>query len=412
MDNESDVSGIHSEDHNYLKDPHEESPDDPSPPWDASGLGYEWIPEGKPQFGLVHPSRNPAVALQFGHLSRRLLLAHRWYSDESHKDDFNPFRPDQDFYESALRLRRACAHLAIDFDPDVRAELDTMLDSLHSRFRDVFNECNPRRKRASIRASILDVSCVEVWHDLCNLADRALSARSPLRGLYHLGAALADYQWKLLPLQPLTYRASRFDSWPDPGDIARSSRELPKIIVERVPVLDSLNQLASEWDQTDQAEYLRGFMERVRNYLGLNLSEDELFRCNWVLYSGYKSDLFFRLYWYLFKKVCLIDFETIIQSRDVLRGLLRWEPGDGLWVGEVRVRKVGSNATNLQLILGAFNEECWPDSIDNPISNRPEQGGKRTHDAVNELNKGLTKVRFRVSGGAERIHWDPANGDD
>jgi hypothetical protein len=287
-----------------------------------------------------------------------------------------------------------------------------MLDNLLSRSRDVFNERNPRRKRARTLASIRDVPGVEVWHDLCNLADRALSARSPLRSVYDLGAALGDYQWKLLPLQPLTYSASRFDPWPDPGAIARSLRELPKIIVERVPLLDSLNQLASEWDQTDQAEFLRGFMERVRNHLPLDLPRDEQTLRDWMLCPGYKSDLFFRIYSDLSRRVCKIDFETIAQSRDVLRRLLRWEPGDGLRVGDEIVRKVASNATNLQLILGAFEEEGWPDSIYNPISNRSKQGGQRTHDAVNELNKGLTKVRFRVSGGAERIHWDPANGDD
>jgi hypothetical protein len=123
--------------------------------------------------------------------------------------------------------------------------------------------------------------------------------RSPLRSLHDLGAALGEYQWKLLPLQPITYEERHLDLWPDVGSIASALRSLPAIITNQVPLLGSLKELAPERDMPDRAEYLNRFLDRVKDHLRLDLSQDEIdFRRDGPKgrLEEYRLDLFYRIY--------------------------------------------------------------------------------------------------------------------
>jgi len=68
-----------------------------------------------------------------------------------------------------------------------------------------------------------------------------------------------------------------------------------------------------------------------------------------------------------------------------------------------RIRSV-SVAKNVVLILDAFQEENWPDRIDDPLSPSKEQ--QRLHEAIKRLNNNLEMIRFRADGTGQGILWE------
>jgi len=61
-------------------------------------------------------------------------------------------------------------------------------------------------------------------------------------------------------------------------------------------------------------------------------------------------------------------------------------------------------AKNVTRILDAFEEEHWPERIDDPLP-----GGRnpqRLRGALATLNRGLNAIRFRTDGSGEGIRWE------
>jgi hypothetical protein len=80
--------------------------------------------------------------------------------------------------------------------------------------------------------------------------------------------------------------------------------------------------------------------------------------------------------------------------------------------GEV-VKRFRVPAQNQELILGAFEEERWPEHIDDPL---PVSGDidprTRLHDAINRLNGCQTNrlLRFLGNGTGTGVCWRPVQG--
>lgn len=60
-------------------------------------------------------------------------------------------------------------------------------------------------------------------------------------------------------------------------------------------------------------------------------------------------------------------------------------------------------AKNIVRVLNAFEEEKWPDRIDDPIP--PREGTSPIHETVKSLNNGLTAIRFEADGTGKGIRW-------
>jgi hypothetical protein len=77
------------------------------------------------------------------------------------------------------------------------------------------------------------------------------------------------------------------------------------------------------------------------------------------------------------------------------------------------VKRFRVPAQNQEVILSAFEEEGWPDHIDNPL---PVSGDidppTRLHDAINRLNRCQTNPLLRFYGNGNGIFWEfrPAAG--
>jgi len=61
------------------------------------------------------------------------------------------------------------------------------------------------------------------------------------------------------------------------------------------------------------------------------------------------------------------------------------------------------NPSNVQRILGAFQNAGWPTSIHNPLEDVRNQ--TQLHQAVHQLNQTLRRIRFSVSEGAAVVNW-------
>lgn len=81
-----------------------------------------------------------------------------------------------------------------------------------------------------------------------------------------------------------------------------------------------------------------------------------------------------------------------------------WDAATGeLRFGNRLARKVRlMTTTKYHLILEEFDAQGWPRSIDTPAGWQQQE----THDYIRTLNEGLEHIRFHVTSGATRIHWE------
>ena len=85
-----------------------------------------------------------------------------------------------------------------------------------------------------------------------------------------------------------------------------------------------------------------------------------------------------------------------------------WDP-DGrrlLWGGRV-LKVYHHSAAEQQLILAAFEEQGWPNRIDDPLS--PKfllDSVERLHNTIRSLNDRLEGIRFHCDGSGTGIRWE------
>ena len=79
-----------------------------------------------------------------------------------------------------------------------------------------------------------------------------------------------------------------------------------------------------------------------------------------------------------------------------------------LYFGEMLVKRFRVPARNQEWILDVFEEDGWPDFIDDPLPPSPDICPRaRLHDAINRLNhKQITRLlRFRGNGNGKGVYW-------
>jgi hypothetical protein len=93
----------------------------------------------------------------------------------------------------------------------------------------------------------------------------------------------------------------------------------------------------------------------------------------------------------------------------------RWCGGDGtLYMGSQIVKRFKRPSPNQEVILATFEEEGWPDRIDDPL---PQVNGidpkRRLHDSIKWLNRNQSTrlLRFSGDGSGEGVRWQPLVAD-
>jgi hypothetical protein len=80
-----------------------------------------------------------------------------------------------------------------------------------------------------------------------------------------------------------------------------------------------------------------------------------------------------------------------------------------LRIEDAVVKRFRSPATNQETVLAVFEEEGWPDRIDDPLPPIPEQDPKRRlHDTIKCLNRNHRRkaIRFHGDGTGEGVCWE------
>jgi hypothetical protein len=77
--------------------------------------------------------------------------------------------------------------------------------------------------------------------------------------------------------------------------------------------------------------------------------------------------------------------------------------------GGVVVKRFKQPARNQVLVLEAFQEECWPPQIDDPLAPDGESDPKkRLHDTIGRLNRHQQEplIRFHGNGNGDGVLWE------
>lgn len=109
------------------------------------------------------------------------------------------------------------------------------------------------------------------------------------------------------------------------------------------------------------------------------------------------------------------DFESMIDGTNAVLRIEpvlkpRWIPERReLWLGDTIVKRFRVPARNQEMILSAFEEDDWPQHIDDPLPGDCDiDPQSRLHDAIYRLNhkqlNGL--LRFRGNGNADGVLWE------
>ncbi len=79
-----------------------------------------------------------------------------------------------------------------------------------------------------------------------------------------------------------------------------------------------------------------------------------------------------------------------------------------LWFGATLIKEFKVPAKNQELILAAFEEQNWPEGIDDPLPPAPGiESKRRLHDTIIRLNRSHKKrlMRFGGNGNGLAVKW-------
>lgn len=85
-----------------------------------------------------------------------------------------------------------------------------------------------------------------------------------------------------------------------------------------------------------------------------------------------------------------------------------------LRVNETVVKRFRQPAQNQELILAVFEEDGWPERIDDPLPPDPVRDAKeRLHDVIKKLNRAqdVPLIRFRGDGTGTGVLWELLDGE-
>ena len=340
----------------------------------------------------------PLAAYHLGLLSHTIRMWREvfWYCpDEFTAHDGVPLAVE--------KLRQARVELADVMPPNVFGELGRVLDAIDEQAAAMIRAWEADDDSFASWAPALTGETN--WKNLRSLADQAIGNASALRPWFDLGAAVGSCQAyvqdcahelierfgdieRLLVHKPMASR----EILPCLKHVADAARFLPKQTLAMIPVLsDLVRRLPAHGDALhpdSSAEFLTGDRHGLRLVAepGFNLANANMF-------------------------VDQIDQSIQEVAGQAVLPTLSTPQWDGdrsrlLMDGKV-IRTVSRLAKNVVQILRAFEDDGWPDRIDDPITGPEANQPTRLHEAIRSLNNGLTMIRFRSDGTGTGIEWKP-----
>jgi hypothetical protein len=236
---------------------------------------------------------------------------------------------------------------------------------------------------------------IELWKELRSLADDALDEGGRLRAFYELGVALGEYQLELWDLDQAAVLSDDLGRLPDILPVVERVRQLPEVDVRRIPVLRAMVRSAPELNPGERATFYRRLIDENRDAFCL--------RTGAVGFSTI-NELAQTLDTRIQEGLQRIALEPTRTGSGQRREKPWWRRSVLQLHAEGRlVRDVARQAKHMIKILDAFEEDGWPRKIDDPLPKGPNV--LRLQDAVEQLNKGQTTIRFRTHNGRS-VTWE------
>jgi hypothetical protein len=254
------------------------------------------------------------------------------------------------------------------------------------------------------------------WQALSRAADRLLAADHPLRPLLDLGLSVGKARYSIVG--PSVSNPTGGYRPPDLSPILSTAGRLPTNIRVKSRRLDWLVSWARSRDAADWEDLIKDFYTERGRRIGRAPSPADL-----ALESAQVDDILDRLARDIprgLKEVSDVEYE-LARSREATsqsggvraRETPRWDRDLGLLTfRNVVVRKVrgGGVAKNIRAVLDTFQDDGWPDRIDNPLSGGRAEASARKNEAINTLNDHVVdySIRFKADGTGEGILWEEA----
>jgi hypothetical protein len=376
-----------------------------------------------PQGGFIPPDPSPGTdrdprplaAYGLGYHSVEIWSVHEIFCLGFAEDECEPAAWEY-VPKTVEELRSTQRVLAGEMRSDVFKDLSEVFDRLLTLNIEIIQAWKSGR-RTGYPIGTTSAPGKEHWLELRLLADRALDEGHILKPFYWLGVASGEYDRKLWEEVapkgegPPLYKdqnADPFDesffwaSFPDIRDFLGRAKAIPVVALQKIPLLRSLVQLASRFDQIGQAAFLREFFEQNRVAWSRDWSK---IPSKLRLFADLVSTIHKGL-----KKLTTLEvksFQTASNTEvDPIKP--RWDMVRILWYGDKRARSVATQAVLVRKILDRFQELDWPRWIANPLADKHAHSKDITtlNDTLKSLNHNLRYIRFRADGTGSGIFWE------
>lgn len=112
---------------------------------------------------------------------------------------------------------------------------------------------------------------------------------------------------------------------------------------------------------------------------------------------------------------------AVIPATYAAASLPHWDAETGMLTFSGGRKRLRPTATAIRHVLKAFQEEGWPEYIDNPVpppapATRSRKGRRRgtqtipvskLSDVLDSLNKSIPFLKFERGGGGKQVYWQP-----
>jgi hypothetical protein len=352
------------------------------------------------------PPRSPRSALRFGFHGRKVLTEHVVYWSRGDLLDPQNARAMHTLYRTPVEIDLvllAYRNIATEVEPATRRKFIKTLDSLKD-YCDRLHVAWGKGIRAAIPLRVDDPQFEPLRRDFIRLADRALTRDSPLRPFYDAGAAIGDFQYRVLKTAAATADSELGPELPEIEPLVCGLRRLPAAVVQRCKAATVVPRSLGGSKGPEADKVLRVLLphfdiheDKPRSFWSRFEDQDFLQTRLGQIYVSME---------FLFKDLSNstmgIEFESIAPQEAERPRVPSWDPVTGILICGDETVTIATQATNLRPVLNRFEESGWQNSVGNPLVKKNEQA---IYQVQKLLKAKTSRIEFSVCEGGKSIGW-------
>jgi hypothetical protein len=237
------------------------------------------------------------------------------------------------------------------------------------------------------------------WTTLVSLSDRALKVGSFHRRWYNLGQAFGWFDIKWDEFDPSRFRWLGLsgndlpEQKPDYQRIVHAVHAMPDETIEQILVLRRLRDDAAKFEQLGEDRFFQEVIEINSE------SRDSIGEYRDSIDEGLRQ---------AFHCIDIVDSQTTTPTSRKEKTKPSWDKEDStLCYNNETIRKLQPKAKNVIRLLDAFQEQGWPDMIEDPFPGfqRVDRNPQRLSDTIKSLKKNLQMIDFHMYGDGRHVCW-------